>query len=241
MRPKHAEKAEARQLRSEHGTPMKQIASRLGVSVGSVHLWTSDIEVTPEQRARNLREAKKVRAAVWSGINRRRRLAYQREGRARALEGDSFHEAGCMLYWAEGSKEPNSITFANSDVHMLRFFRNFLTTCLGVHPGKMTIRLNVYTTNGLSIKEIEQYWLNALDLPATALRVHSIDSQPTSSSGQKKNRLPYGVCTLRVYSTRLVQHIFGAIQEYAGFDEPRWLKTRPSNRRAGSPSLSPRP
>ena len=39
---------------------------------------------------------------------------------------------------------------------------------------------------------------------------------PTSSSGKKRNRLPYGVCTLSVArSTRLVQHIYGAIQQYA--------------------------
>jgi hypothetical protein len=28
-------------------------------------------------------------------------------------------------------------------------------------------------------------------------------------------------------STHLVQHIYGAIQEYAGFDEPRWLDGPP--------------
>jgi hypothetical protein len=55
------------------------------------------------------------------------------------------------------------------------------------------------------------------------LRKHAINHLPTSSSGQAKNKLPYGVCTLRVYDTRLVQHIYGAIQEYAGFDEPSWL------------------
>jgi hypothetical protein len=31
----------------------------------------------------------------------------------------------------------------------------------------------------------------------------------------------YGVCEL--HSTRVVQHIYGAIQEYAGFDKPAWL------------------
>jgi hypothetical protein len=47
---------------------------------------------------------------------------------------------------------------------------------------------------------------------------------PTSSSGMKTNRLPYGVCNVRVLrSTALVQHIYGAIQEYGGFEEPRWL------------------
>ena len=51
----------------------------------------------------------------------------------------------------------------------------------------------------------------------------NINPLPTSSSGLKKNRLPYGVCTLNVHSTELVQHIYGATQEYAGFEEPRWL------------------
>jgi hypothetical protein len=33
----------------------------------------------------------------------------------------------------------------------------------------------------------------------------------------------YGVCALELHSTRVVQHIYGAIQEYAGFDKPAWL------------------
>ena len=48
-----------------------------------------------------------------------------------------------------------------------------------------------------------------------------LNHMPTSSSGRARNKLPYGVCTLRVHSTWMVQHIYGAIQEYAGFDEPR--------------------
>jgi hypothetical protein len=50
-----------------------------------------------------------------------------------------------------------------------------------------------------------------------------LDLLPTSSSGRARNKLPYGVCTLRVHSTWMVQHIYGAIQEYGGFDEPAWL------------------
>jgi hypothetical protein len=43
--------------------------------------------------------------------------------------------------------------------------------------------------------------------------------------------LPYGVCSIRILrSTHLVQHTFGAIQEYAGFDEPRWLDGPPRKR-----------
>jgi hypothetical protein len=42
------------------------------------------------------------------------------------------------------------------------------------------------------------------------------------------------VCTLTVAkSTHLVQHIYGAIQEYARFEEPRWLDGPPRKSQAG--------
>jgi hypothetical protein len=67
-------------------------------------------------------------------------------------------------------------------------------------------------------------WLTALRLPRSCLRKHSIDARPSSSTGSKKNKLPFGVCTLRVLrSTPILQHIYGAIQEYGDFEEPAWL------------------
>jgi hypothetical protein len=43
------------------------------------------------------------------------------------------------------------------------------------------------------------------------------------SKRKRVGRLPYGTCRLSVHSTAIVQHIYGAIQEYAGFDRPEWL------------------
>ncbi len=128
-----------------------------------------------------------------------------------------------MLYWAEGSKDRNAAIFSNSDPRMIRFFRRFLTACLEVPPDRLSLRLNVYTGNGRSIEEIERYWLEAVGLPRSCLRKHTLNHLPTSSSGKKMDKLPYGVCTLAVYDTRIAQHIYGAIQEYADFDEPSWL------------------
>jgi hypothetical protein len=129
-----------------------------------------------------------------------------------------------MLYWAEGAKGRNTIKFTNSDPQMVSFFRRFLTDALAVELDEIVMTLNVYTNNGMTIEEIERYWLDLLGLPATAVRKHTLNHMPTSSSGQAKNKLPYGVCTLRVGSTWLLQHIYGAIQEYAGLDEPAWLE-----------------
>jgi hypothetical protein len=154
---------------------------------------------------------------------RKVRIEHQLEGRRRARERDPLHVAGCMLYWAEGAKDRNLLRLANSDIELVRFFVRFLKKSMHVEPDDFNLRLNVYTNNGLSVDEIETYWLDALHLPRSCLRKHTLNHLPTSSSGKKKT-LPYGVCTVGAKrGTAIVQHIYGAIQEYVGSDEPRWL------------------
>ena len=128
-----------------------------------------------------------------------------------------------MLYWAEGAKSRNTVKLVNSDPALIVFFARFLRESLGVRDEDIRVCLNVHLNNGMTIEEIEMYWLDRLGLPRSCLRKHTLNAKPTSSSGSKPSKLPYGVCTLRVNSTQLVQHIFGAIQEYAGFDNPAWL------------------
>jgi hypothetical protein len=220
---KRTERGVARSLRAEHGLPVREIAKLLDVSVASVSVWVRDIEVTPEQRERNLRRAGQRRGEAWSECFREQRRTWQREGRERARLGDPLHMAGCMLYWAEGHKSRTTLKLTNSDPFMLRFFQRFLIGSLTVSPEELSISLNVYTDNGISLTDIEEHWLLVLELPRSALRAHTLNNLPTSSSGRKRT-LPFGVCTLRAArGTRLVQHIYGAIQEYGGFEEPRWL------------------
>jgi hypothetical protein len=224
------ELAKAREMR-QGGRPIKRIAAELGVSPGSVVLWTSDIVLTSEQIAANLYrnggpwDPERLRAATAarSAQCRARRAEAQEEGRQRARRSDALHHAGCMLYWAEGGKGMSTVQFSNSDPQMTRLFRRFLTDALDVPVERIRLSLNVYTNNGMTIEEVERYWLGLLDLPRSCVRKHTLNHTPTSSSGRAKNKLPYGVCTLRVHSTHVLQHIYGAIQEYGGFDEPAWL------------------
>jgi len=211
--------------------PYKRIASRIGVSASSVYAWTKDITLTEEQKSFNLRGPRgpqnpdfvRRRAESWAAKCRAARLASQNDGRRAAREGDLLHQAGCMLFWAEGAKRRNTIQFTNSDPHMLVVFRKFLVEAMAIGPDEIAMSINVYTNNGMAIEEIERYWLDLLKLPSTSVRKHMLNHMPTSSSGRAKNKLPYGVVTLKVHSTWMVQHIYGAIQEYAGFDEPAWL------------------
>ncbi len=221
------EHARARELRAA-GLSYKQIAAELGISSATAHRWTRDVELSEELRRAILSrpqtaEAVRKRVETWSGRCRAKRLAYQQAGRARAAAGDQLHMAGCLLYWCEGSKNRNVLKMCNSDRAMMTVFMRFLRDSMGVETENVRVSLNVYLGNEIPLAAIESHWLDALELPRSCLRKHQLNHNPTSSSGRKVNKLPYGVCTVTVNSTEVVQHIFGAIQEYAGFEERRWL------------------
>jgi transposase-like protein len=222
---KPAERLEARRLRSEEGASIKAIASRLGVSRSSVSLWVRDIELAPAQlaalaQANPAMNRQRSGTAKWSEMCRHRRLAWQEEGRARARADDPLHRAGCMLFWAEGTKGRN--TAANADPELLRVFRRFLAECYAVPDARLAFSVNCFLGNGLALAEIEAHWLEILDLPRACLRA-SIVNRPSRASRRRGRTLVYGTGRLAVSSTAVVQSIYGAIQEYAAFDRPEWL------------------
>ena len=186
-----------------------------------------DIELTSEQEsridARRAASAHRGSKLMAEGFREMRR-EWQDDGRARAKRGDPLHEAGCLLYWAEGTKSRNTVSLTNSDIHLMRFFLRFLRSCFGIDDSELAFHLTLYTGNGLTVQQIEAHWLKMLLLPRTCLRKHVVDNRTPTTTGTKIGKLPYGTATLRVLrSTQLVQHIYGAIQEYGEFEEPRWL------------------
>ncbi len=221
---KKQERLLARQLRRDEGLSIKAIARRLGVARSSVSVWVRDIALRPDQREALRRYDSQLRgSAAVAARFRALRCEYQAAGRARARAGsDPLHLAGCMLYWAEGDKSRNMARFTNSDAGMLRFFLRFLRTSLSVAEDAVRLHIYCYTSGDIGVPEIERYWLDWLSLPASCLTRTTVNN-PSRASQHKGRKLPYGVCTIAVYSTEIVQHIYGAIQEYAGIDKPEWL------------------
>jgi hypothetical protein len=50
-----------------------------------------------------------------------------------------------------------------------------------------------------------------------------VNRASSASNGRRGNVLPYGTGRVTVYSTEVIQSIYGAIQEYAGIERPEWL------------------
>lgn len=217
---------DARRLRREEGMAITDICKQLGVSKSSVSVWVRDIELTQDQKEALYRQHYAFRAQIEGGNTnarkfRERRRQYQAEGRQKARERDPLHIAGCMLYWGEGAKNRNCLKMSNSDPDMLRFFTRFLRESLDVDTSRITVRIMCYLNNGVNQEEVENHWAKILSLPKECFRKTTVN-QPISSQ-QRGRKLLYGTCEVAVSETRIVQHVFGAIQEYAGIEKPDWL------------------
>jgi predicted transcriptional regulator len=223
---KKKEREQALVLRNE-GMSIKQIGKRLKVSPSSVSLWTKGIELSPEAKDKIENRHKECSSRgryVHASLARELRASWQEEGRILAQEGKRLHMSGCMLYWAEGSKGKNSVMLTNTDPQLMEFFVKFLRECYEVKSKDMKINVYAYSGNGKTKEQIESYWLSILGLPRTCLRKTFMDYDKRSKNGNRKNIHLYGSCRLHVCSTRIVQSIFGAIQQYVGFQRPSWLR-----------------
>lgn len=198
----------------------------VGVSLSSVSNWVRDVPISEDHRIALLQrttsghrrgsEANRARA-------RTRRRSYQENGRALARRGDATHAAGSMLFWAEGSRTRNTVVFTNSDPEMIRYFAAFLRRYFSVAHESFTVTCNLFADHVARQNEIERFWLDTLGLPRTCLRRSIVNVYSKHSQKKRQNRLPYGTVRVCVHSTEIVQSIYGAIQEYAGFERPEWL------------------
>lgn len=219
----------ARRLRRESGAAISEIARLVGVSKSSVSLWVRDIQLTDEQHQALLDQnpAYNRQLSGWTKQAARRRAerdGYQEDGRRRARLRDADFVAGCMLFWAEGSKKRNQVVFSNSDPEMARFFVDFLRKHFGLAAAEIGITCHLYADHIETQREIEQYWLEALGLPPESLRASVVNVYSKYSKRKRKGRLPYGTCRVVVTKTWVTQTIYGAIQEIGGFTREAWLE-----------------
>lgn len=222
---KTAERLEARRLRAD-GWSIKEIEKQLAVSRSSVSLWVRDVELGREQRERlieRVRLGPLVSAERSATRARAVRQTYQEEGRRRAREGDHSYAAGCMLYWAEGSKRRNYVKLTNSDSELLACFVRFLRQHFGVSGDRLRLDCNLFADHLDRQREIEDFWLDRLGLGRDSLRKSTVNTYSKYSRKLRANKLPYGTAAVVLHDTRVVQTIYGSIQELAGFDRPEWL------------------
>lgn len=207
---------------------VRELAVVARVSKGTVSRWIRDIPLTHEQRRvlemRNpiVNRQHAGARSIASHAREKRRTAQER-GRSLAQSGDKLFTAGCMLYWAEGTKGRNTVDITNSDPALLRHFVGFLRRQFAVPNERVRITCNLFADHIRDQCAIEQFWLDALELDRSSLLPSVVNVYSRHSRRRRVGRLPYGTCKLRVSDTQVVQAIYGGIQELGGFERPEWL------------------
>ena len=189
----------------------------------TVGLWLKNVQLTKEQKERLYNNNGFVNPLFGNRCMQQKYLEVRKKsqmiGRKKMKQRNPDYVAGCMLYWAEGTKNRTSVAFTNCDVNMHKVFIGFLLEQCNVKKENIRMFINCYLDNGLTLLDIENYWLKELDLPKTCLTKATIKNNISKA----KNKWIYGVCRITVHDVCLMQEIYGAIQEYAGFDCSEWL------------------
>ena len=161
-RGKLLEREEARRLRAT-GMTMPDIAAELGVSRGSVSLWTRDVAFRPSPRRR-------ARRREPNAVQRRKQAEIEElleEGRRRIgeLSEREFLVAGVALYAGEGAKTDGVVRFANTDARMMAFFMAWFRRFFPIDESRLRVR--VYLHEGLDLEAATEFWSTVLGVPTT--------------------------------------------------------------------------
>lgn len=228
MKGRYEDQKKARELRSL-GYTVKEICAELQAGKGSVSEWVRDVEISPESLERYKRKKEEYKNSkplemgivAWSAQCAAKREVWREEGRQAAKHNnDITHALACSLYWAEGAKS-GQFCFTNSDAGTMAVMVEFLRNQFSVTDADFVGSVAFYENGGLTAEKVEGYWSKVIGCPSIKWNKHTINpynKNKVSPEDQKHhvNKLPFGVLRLYVKSsTRIVEHIFGAIEVYS--------------------------
>lgn len=219
---KTEKKIEAIKLRKE-GKSVRGISKLLNIPRSTISLWVRSIPLTNEQLEvlkKNYKVGNEMGRNLLIEKRTNERISYQLEGEK--LSSDTDYVKGCMLYWAEGSKNKNVSQLGNTDPHLIREWVKFLKKFYPSFIKKIAMYIHYHNGNEL---EIKSYWLDILNLKESDVRFVKVrpNHDKRVRTGHKKAIHKYGMCTIEICNTRLVQNIYGAIQKSCLFKRDHWL------------------
>ncbi len=221
--------AQAIELRKQ-GKSINQIVQLVQASKGSVSTWVRHIQLTDEQKERLMGSCPSMNRGMKEWPDKLKKQAmgsrekYQQLGREMVKINDPLFIAGCMLYWAEGSKTRTQVGFVNSDAGMVRLFIDFLKQCFNVKDNDLRIGCYYYVNDDITCEQVEQHWKNELRLPESCFNKTCSNKVYRKAKTKRAERTKFGTCRIRVHDVKIIQMIYGAIQEFSKHDNPEWVE-----------------
>lgn len=179
---KYKERIAARKLR-RRGESVKDIAKNLSISKSSVSLWVRDIILSPDQ-------LEKIHQKIITGSARGRLIGslVQKNKRIKKLHNaetkgkkiistltkrEAFL-AGLALYWGEGCRKTNKVSFCNSDPKLIKFMIKWLNQSFKIPLERLYCRVGINEIHKNRDQEVKEYWSLITSIPLSQFNKTSL-------------------------------------------------------------------
>lgn len=215
LRKKFSEyKEQAIALRRE-GNSYADIRSAIGVNLPQSTLseWLSNLTLSIDERVRlSQRQNEKLRIAREKA-SETHRLARQKRIeiiRCRVLHlSDLLQNKNiakivlAAMYWCEGSKNGDSVSFGNSDPRLIKSFLIFMRQCYEIDESKF--RGTVQCRADQDADALEIFWSEVTNIPSSQFYAAKVDPRTV---GKPTKKLAYkGVCKVDYFSVELYNEL----------------------------------
>lgn len=192
------------------GKSYSEIRKKVKVSKGTLSIWLRDVSLSAEQKKRLYVTLRRINAYKGAKIQQKKRIEKTKKIIAEAKKEirlffkNPLFLSGLMLYWAEGTKRSEQVTFSNSDPRMIKFMMLWFRKICEVPEEKFRIKLYIHNLH--CRKDMEKYWSKLTRVSLNQFQKNQI--KPTSLK-HRKRPLYNGTCAIRIGSVDLFRKIEG--------------------------------
>jgi len=160
---------EAKKLRGA-GYSFGEIAKKLQIAKSTAHLWVKKVELD-EKALKELNKKRILARLKGLKVLKKNRVQTRKQIKTLAIKsiGETHLNIGMkkllcsFLYWGEGSKNTNSLTFTNSSQEMIIIFLSLLRTSFILDERKFRALIHIHEYHNEN--EIKNYWSKITEIP----------------------------------------------------------------------------
>lgn len=204
----------ALRLRSK-GYSYSQISQTLNISKDTAFVWTKDIDLSVTAKARLQKRINDSyeRSKKAQLLSREQKIAIIHKDEEKVLEEVSFTHSTqrllcAMLYWCEGSKDPERVAFTNSDPQVIKTFLTLFRQSFHPIEGKFRVVMHLHDYDDEGTQKL--FWSRV-----TQIEEYQFSKTYRKSHSGKVKRQDYAGCVcIRYYDTVVAQRLLILAKEY---------------------------
>lgn len=205
-----ATKHHAIELRKK-GYSIKEVSKEMGITQSTSSLWLRDINLNPaaQERLRHRRiYGQYITSLIWKQKRESSSLKANIEAQHILTNIIFTPEISLIicasLFWAEGSKNRNSVIFTNSDPEMIKVFLSTFRCAFTLNEYKFRCLVHIHDYH--DDKETKKFWSELTGIPLT-----QFNKSYRKPHTEKRKRPNYPGCIRITYSDTLIAQKLKAI------------------------------